>query len=90
MGGETYTRQELIDYLWNIRKEKGRDPVKADLPYGMAQYFRKEFGKWCYALEEAGIRIPSQKTLDRREHRKRRWRRKHNKSSNNSALKKAK
>ena len=74
---DNYTRQELIDYLWDIKEKKGSDPVKADLPFGMNQYFRKEFGKWCYALEAAGIRVPSQQTLERRRRKRKRHRRKH-------------
>ena len=68
-----YTKEELIDYLLKMRDELGRKPVKKDIPDEMKPYFRVFFGKWCYALEAAGIVIPSERALARRQHyRKRR------------------
>ena len=61
-----YTREELLDYLLKKRDELGRKPTKKDIPERMRPYYRVYFGKWCYALEETGIVIPSEHTLERR------------------------
>ena len=61
-----YTKEELLDYLLKKRDELGRKPTKKDIPEKMRPYYRVYFGKWCYALEAAGIVVPSQRTLDRR------------------------
>ena len=61
-----YTREELLDYLHKLNYELGRKPAKKDVPEEMRPYYRVLFGKWCYALEVAGIVIPSERTLARR------------------------
>ena len=65
-----YTKEELIEYLLNKRDELGRKPTKKDIPEKMKPYYRVYFGKWCYALEECGIVIPSERVLARRERKK--------------------
>lgn len=67
-----YTREELLDYLLKKRDELGRKPTKKDIPEKMRPYYRVFFGKWCYALEVAGIVVPSERTLARRQHYKKR------------------
>ena len=61
-----YTKEELVKFLLKKRDELGKTPTKKDIPEEMRPYYRVYFGKWCYALEAAGIVIPSQRTLDRR------------------------
>ena len=67
-----YTKEELIAYLLKMRDELGRKPVKKDIPDEIKPYFRVYFGKWCYALEAAGIVVPSERALARRQHYKKR------------------
>ena len=68
-----YTREELLDYLHKLNDELGRKPCKKDIPEKMKPYYRVYFGKWCYALEIAGIVTPSQHTLERRAKHKNRY-----------------
>ena len=72
-----YTRQQLVDMLWEIKNEKGRPPTRKDLPDGMFPYFRNEFGKWCYALEESGVKPASEAVLERRRRKKEKLKAKH-------------
>ena len=65
-----YTKEELLDYLHKLNYELGRKPTKKDIPEKMKPYYRLYFGKWCYALEECGIVIPSERVLARRERKK--------------------
>lgn len=65
-----YTKEELLDYLLKKRDELGRKPTKKDIPEKMRPYYRVYFGKWCYALEIAGIVVPSERTLARRQRKK--------------------
>ena len=37
----------------------------------------REFGKWIYALEAAGLRTPSETSLLRRKHSKAKWKKLH-------------
>jgi|GEM_PF-1552833 len=67
-----YTKEQLIAALQARAKELGKCPVKKDMPEEMKPYFKLTFGKWCYALEAAGLRIPSRTTLERRNRRKQR------------------
>ena len=67
-----YTREELLDYLYKKQEELGRKPCKKDIPDEMKPYYRVYFGKWCYALEAAGIVVPSERALARRQHYKKR------------------
>ncbi len=68
-----YTKEELAEYLLRLRDELGRKPTKKDIPEEMRPYYRIYFKKWCYALEEVGIVIPSQHTLERRARHKNRY-----------------
>ena len=70
-----YTKEELVEFLLKKRDELGKTPTKKDIPEEMRPYYRVYFGKWCYALEETGIVIPSEKTLERRRRHKSRERR---------------
>lgn len=72
-----YTKEELLDYLHKLHKELGRKPAKKDIPEQMRPYYRVYFGKWCYALEVAGIVIPSEHTLERRAKKKGKYDRLH-------------
>ncbi len=72
-----YTKEELTEYLLRKRDELGRKPTKKDIPEQMRPYYRVYFGKWCYALEETGIVIPSEMTLARRARHKARYDRRH-------------
>ena len=65
-----YTKEELVEFLLNKREELGKVPTKKDIPEEMRPYYRVYFGKWCYALEETGIVIPSERTLERRARKK--------------------
>ena len=68
-----YTKEELTEYLIKKRDELGKVPAKKDIPEQMRPYYRVYFGKWCYALEETGVVIPSEKTLERRARKKERY-----------------
>ena len=68
-----YTKEELTEYLINKRDELGKVPAKKDIPEQMRPYYRVYFGKWCYALEETGIVIPSERTLERRARKKEKY-----------------
>ena len=70
-----YTKEQLIQYLYILQKELGSRPKKADIPENIRPYYRVLFGKWIYALEEAGLSVPSEATLRRRQSHKARNRR---------------
>ena len=72
-----YTKEELVEFLLKKRDELGKTPTKKDIPEQMRPYYRVYFGKWCYALEETGIVIPSEKTLERRARKKGKYDRLH-------------
>ncbi|MBR2547880.1 MAG: hypothetical protein IKF07_06795 [Eubacterium sp.] len=74
-----YTKEELISILQTTGKVLDRKPTWKDMPYDIRMYYKIVFGKWCYALEEAGLSVPSQKTLDRRKRHKERHKRKRTK-----------
>ena len=65
-------RQELIDLLQKRREDLGRNPTRKDMPEGTIGAYRSEFDKWVYALEAAGFKHPSEKTLQRRRKRRKR------------------
>ena len=72
-----YTKEELIGILISKQKKLGRKPKKSDMSDVLKVQYRKAFGKWCYALEAAGLSVPSERVLARRQrqklrHRKRR------------------
>ena len=60
----------LIKLLKDMEQELGRKPKKSDINNKDLGAIRKCFGKWCYALEAAGLQIPSPETIERRLHRK--------------------
>lgn len=72
-----YTKEELVEFLLKKRDELGRKPTKKDIPEEMRPYYRVYFGKWCYALEETGIVVPSEHTLERRAKKKAKYNEKH-------------
>lgn len=55
----------------------GRCPEKHDMSQEELVLVRKAFGKWIYALEASGQRIPSETTLVRRRNKRMKWKRKH-------------
>ena len=69
--------ERLIKLLNDRAKELGRKPKKEDMTGKEVGAIKKCFGKWCYALEASGLQIPSEKTLERREAKTRKWDRKH-------------
>ncbi len=71
-----YTNEELLAILSNLKQKLGRMPTKKDIPEEIRPLYRKAFGKWCYALEAAGLKIPSAVTLARRARHKNRWKHK--------------
>ena len=70
-----YTKEELIKILLTKREKLGRKPKKADIPECLIVEYRKAFGKWCYALEAAGLSVPSEQVLARRRRHKMRHKR---------------
>lgn len=68
------TKEEAISAMRQLAEELGRPPKKNELPPRIGNRIRPLFEKWCYALEEAGLRTPSEKVLEKRrkrdEHRK--------------------
>ena len=55
----------------------GRRPKKLDMTGKELGMIKKCFGKWCYALEAAGLSVPSDETIARREAKAAKWKRKH-------------
>ena len=84
-----YTKEELTEYLIKKRDELGRVPTRKDIPEKMRPYYRVYFGKWCYALEETGIVIPSEHTLERRAKKKAKYNEKHQRMRAKSKAKRA-
>ena len=70
-------RTYLIDLINRRAEELGRCPRKSDMDLDEVNMIHKYFGKWCYALEASGQRVPSETTLARRRNKKLKWRRKH-------------
>ena len=60
------TREEAIAVMQQVAKELGRVPKKEDIPERVRNRIRPLFEKWCYALEAAGLRTPSEKVLEKR------------------------
>jgi hypothetical protein len=60
----------LTQLLKELEKDLGRRPKKSDLSNKDLGAIRKCFGKWCYALEVAGLQVPSPETIERRLHSK--------------------
>ena len=85
MKKKIYTRQQLIDMLWEMKNETGRQPTVKDLPEGMLQHYRSEFGKWCYALQESGIKPRSQEAIERKRIRKKEKRKKRRRAAQERA-----
>lgn len=60
------TKEEAIRVMQQLAEELGRTPKREDLPEEIRNRIRPLFEKWCYALEEAGLRIPSEKVQEKR------------------------
>ena len=60
----------LSKLLNEMEQRLGRKPKKSDVDNKDLWAIRKCFGKWCYALEAAGLKMPSPETIERRMHRK--------------------
>ena len=60
------TKEEAIAAIRKMAEELGRQPKKSELPDEISFRIKPLFGKWCYALEEAGLRHPSEKVLEKR------------------------
>lgn len=71
-----YTKEELIDILLSSQEKLGRKPKKSDMSDILKGQYRRAFGKWCYALEAAGLSVPSETVLARRERQKLRHKKK--------------
>ena len=71
---QTYSREELIGILLRMEQKLGRRPKKSDIPDDIKPAYRKVFGKWLYALEAAGLSVPSERTIERRRRHKMRHR----------------
>ena len=70
--------QERVIAIINQKAELlGRCPEKRDMSQEELVMVRRAFGKWIYALEVSGQRIPSETTLARRRNKKLKWKRKH-------------
>ena len=69
--------KRLIELLQRKAEELGRRPRKTDLESEDLGNIRSNFGKWCYALEEAGLTTPSKATVERRRNKIEKWERKH-------------
>ena len=61
------TREELITIILAKKEELGKTPRKRDMDPDLIGQIRREFGRWCYALEDCGLKHPSKKTLARRD-----------------------
>ena len=79
------TQEELIVLLKEKREELGRVPTKKEMPTEIIGAIHREFGKWIYALEAAGLRTPSETALLRRKHSKAKWRKLHRHGSGDNA-----
>lgn len=60
------TKEEAIVIIQNMAKELGRPPKKSELPDEIKCRIKPLFDKWCYALEETGLKIPSEKVQEKR------------------------
>ena len=67
----------LIKLLKDRAAELGRKPNKEDMTGKELGMIKKCFGKWCYALEASGLRVPSEVTIARRQAKADKWSRKH-------------
>lgn len=73
------SKEELSKLINERAVELGRKPKRADMDPKDLDQIKRVFGKWCYALEESGQQTPSEKTLERRKHKREKWERKHHK-----------
>ena len=74
---EEEQREQLCAMLRARAETLGRMPNRKDMKPEELSELRRCFGKWVYALEAAGLRIPSQQSLDRRKAKRKKWDRKH-------------
>ena len=71
------TQEDLVVLLQEKADELGRVPTKKEMPTEIIGAIHREFGKWIYALEAAGLRTPSETALLRRKHSKAKWKKLH-------------
>lgn len=76
-----YTKETMIVYLKEMQAKQEKRLSKKDVPEPERSYCHALFGKWLYALEEAGIIIPSEETLAKRAAHKAKWKKKHREMS---------
>ena len=69
--------RRLIKLMRERDKELDHRLKKSDMDSKDLGPIKKVFGKWCYALEAAGLAEPSPETVKRRSARKKKWDRKH-------------
>ena len=69
--------RRLIKIMRDRDKELDHRLKKSDMNSKDLGPIKKCFGKWCYALEAAGLAVPSEETVERRNARKKKWDRKH-------------
>lgn len=72
-----YTREELIQIIQDLYESLGRVPTKKDVAGEIIGGCHSVFGKWVYALEAAGVKKPTERTLARRAHHKAKWKKMH-------------
>ena len=76
-GKHKLTQKNLVVLLQEKADELGRVPTKKEMPAEIIGAIHREFGKWIYALEAAGLRTPSETALLRRKHSKAKWKKLH-------------
>ena len=52
---ESFTDEQLLDYLRIMAKEKNHSPAQKEVFWVMRDYIKLRFGKWPYALKAAGL-----------------------------------
>jgi len=82
-----YTREELIQIIQDLNDTLGHVPTKKDVAGEIIGGCHSVFGKWVYALEAAGVKTPTEKTLTRRAHHKAKWKKRHKEMSRRRSAK---
>lgn len=52
---ESFSDEELLNYLQNLTKELGYVPAQKEVFWILKEYIKTRFGKWPYALRAAGL-----------------------------------
>ena len=60
------TKEEAVKQILELADELGRPPKKSELPEEIRCRIKPLFDKWCYALEEVGLKVPSEKVMEKR------------------------